>query len=77
MKVLSLAFLIIFLATIGIFAYQNQESINVEFLSWKLTVPLAALAAASYLLGMLSGGSIWGLLRRSIRDLSHRDSSSV
>ena len=66
MRVLCLLFLLAFLAAVGIFAYQNQEEIPITFLQWSATRSLALVMAAAYLLGMLSGWTVVGLLRRSI-----------
>ncbi len=61
----SLVVLLVFLAAIGIFAFYNYEAVDVRFLQWGLTIPLAAVVGAAYLLGMLSGWSVVGIFRRS------------
>ncbi|KAA0013713.1 DUF1049 domain-containing protein [Billgrantia pellis] len=43
---------------------QNIEVIEVRFLNWSVQLPLALLLLAIYLLGMVSGRSLFGLLRR-------------
>jgi len=65
MKVIYLLFLLAFLAVLGIFAYYNRGETTVQFLEWSWTAPLALIAGAIYLLGMLSGGTLFGLLKRS------------
>jgi uncharacterized integral membrane protein len=54
------------LATV-IFAVQNLEIVNMTFLGFNARVPLAALVALIYVLGMATGGSLWAMLRRSIQ----------
>lgn len=66
MRLLSLLFLIGLLAIIAIFAYQNNESTSLDFLSWHLTASMAAVIGGAFLLGMLGGWSILGALRRSL-----------
>ncbi len=61
----SLIVLVVLLGAIGVFAYYNYEFVDVRFLQWSMTIPLAAVAGAAYLLGMLSGWSVVGLFRRS------------
>jgi lipopolysaccharide assembly protein A len=58
--------LLAFLVTIGIFAVQNTQAVEVRFLNWILNAPFALLAIGIYLAGMLSGGSVVAFLRRSI-----------
>ena len=65
MKVLYFLFLIAFVGVVGLFAYQNnrQEAVTFATQSWELSFPL--LIGATYFLGMLSGWTVVGLLRRS------------
>ena len=65
--------LLAFLATVGIFAVQNSEPLNVHFLKWNLTSSLALVLVAVYLLGMLSGWTVVAFLRRSVRNLAARE----
>ena len=64
--------LLAFLGTIGIFAVQNAEVLNVHFLKWNLTSSLSFVLVAVYLLGMFSGWTVVAFLRRSIRNISAR-----
>jgi uncharacterized integral membrane protein len=65
MRFIYFLFLIAFLAAVGIFAYQNQQSANLEFLNWSITQPMALVIGAVYVLGMFSGWTIVGMLKRS------------
>ncbi len=56
---------LVFLVTIGIFAVQNRDVITVSFLAWNLSQPVAVVTVAVYILGMLSGWTVVGMLRRS------------
>ena len=65
--------LLVFLGAVGVFALQNTQAITVQFINWSITAPLALLAVVIYLLGMMSGSSVVGFMRRSIhRVSSHR-----
>ncbi|MPZ36881.1 MAG: DUF1049 domain-containing protein [Rhizobiales bacterium] len=46
-----------------IFALQNLESVTVAFLNFQISAPLAILIGLIYLLGMVTGGSLWALIR--------------
>lgn len=50
---------------------QNIRVVEINFLAWSLSLPLALLLVAIYVLGMVSGRS----LRALIRHLRHRSSA--
>jgi uncharacterized integral membrane protein len=58
--------LLAFLVTLGIFAAQNTQAVEVRFLNGTLNAPFALLAIVIYLAGMLTGGTVVAFLRRSI-----------
>jgi uncharacterized integral membrane protein len=66
MRFLCFLFLVAFAGAVGIFIYQNQHDVTVTFLNWHLTHNIALVVGASFVLGMLSGWSIVGMLRRSV-----------
>ena len=61
-----LAVVVVFVAALIVFVFQNTESVGVSFLALGVTLPLAVLVFVVYLLGALSGGSLYALLRRSV-----------
>jgi putative membrane protein len=61
-----LAVVVVFVAALIVFVVQNTESVGVSFLALGVTLPLALLVFIVYLLGALSGGSLYALLRRSV-----------
>jgi len=67
MRVLCFLFLLLLGGAVGLFAWQNRETITVEFWEWRTTASVAAVAGVGYALGMLSGWSIVGMVRRSLR----------
>jgi lipopolysaccharide assembly protein A len=68
MRWLYLAIVIVFVAAILIFAFQNLGVVTMSFLGFSLRAPLAILAAVVYVLGAFTGGSLFGLLRHSLRE---------
>jgi uncharacterized integral membrane protein len=66
--------LVIFVTAVVVFAYQNNDAVQLRFFDWGLTVSLALLIGAVYVLGMLSGWSVVGMMRRSIREVTARRS---
>lgn len=68
MRWLYLAIVIVFVAAILVFALQNLGVVTMSFLGFSLRAPLAILAAVVYVLGAFTGGSLFGLLRHSLRE---------
>jgi len=66
MRAICLILLLAFLAAVGIFAFQNQDEIPITFLQWSVTRSVALVIATAYLVGMVSGWTVVGLLRRSV-----------
>ena len=62
--------LVVLAGAVGVFALQNQEAVTLQFFNWSASYPLAFLIGIVYLLGMLSGWSVVGLVRRSLRRVS-------
>ena len=56
-----LAIVIVFVAALIIFVFQNTQSVGVSFLALSVTLPLAVLVFVVYVLGALSGGSLYAL----------------
>ncbi|HEY1780452.1 MAG TPA: hypothetical protein VGG79_08470 [Roseiarcus sp.] len=66
MRWLYLAIVVVFIAALIIFLFQNTERVSMSFLSFGVTLPLAVLAFVVYVLGALTGGSLYALIRRSV-----------
>ncbi len=65
-------------AAVGYFVYQNHQEVTVTLYDRTWTGPLAGVAAVAYGLGMLTGWSLLGLLRRSFnRVTEYRDDRYV
>ncbi|MFP4138827.1 MAG: lipopolysaccharide assembly protein LapA domain-containing protein [Halomonas sp.] len=68
MDKLLLAVKLIITALVLILFVQNIAVVEVRFLTWSLSLPLALLLVAIYLLGMVSGRTLVGLVRRLRRN---------
>jgi lipopolysaccharide assembly protein A len=64
--------LVLFLGAVTVFAVQNKDPIAVKFLDRELSYPLAAIVGAAYVLGMFSGWTVVGMVRRSFRRVTER-----
>jgi hypothetical protein len=67
MRLIYFLFLVAFAGAVGVFAYQNQHEITLTFLNWQITASVALVAGVIYALGMLSGWTVVGMIRRSFR----------
>jgi len=72
MRFIQAVVLLAFLGAVGLFALQNTDAITVTFWTWKITAPVALLAIAAYVLGMLSGWTVVSFVRRSLNKVSER-----
>ena len=65
MRLLCLLFLVIIGAAIVLFVRENSQDVTMRFWDRTMTLSIAELAGIAYGLGMLTGWSVVGLLRRS------------
>lgn len=59
-----LAVKVVILALIVVLVVQNIEVVHVQLLGWTIGMPMALLVVIIYLLGMISGRGLMGLIRR-------------
>jgi uncharacterized membrane protein YciS (DUF1049 family) len=80
MRILSLLFLIA-VAVVGVvFFRENDQMLTLTFFGWAVSAPVAAVVGVAYGLGMLTGWSLLGLLRRSFEgatDFSRREPAQI
>jgi uncharacterized integral membrane protein len=65
MRLIYLAFIILFAVATLVFALQNLEVVTMTFLGFNVRAPLGLLTIVVYLLGTATGSSLIALLRRS------------
>lgn len=66
MRWVYLIVIVVFVAIILIFVFQNLGVVTMSFLGFGLRAPLSIIAAFIYVLGALTGGSLYALLRKSV-----------
>ena len=67
MRWVYLTMVVLFVAAAVIFVFQNVGVVTMSFLGFGVRAPLAVLAAVAYILGALTGGSLYALLRKSVQ----------
>jgi len=64
MKFLKTTLLFFFIAIAAIFVFQNFETVKLSFLSWNTQIPLSLAITVIYILGAVSGGLLYSLLKK-------------
>jgi hypothetical protein len=74
----------LFLVAVGVAAFlffrENSHELTVTFLNWSIHAPVATIVGVAYGLGMLTGWSVVGLLRRSFAsatDFRRREATAI
>ena len=67
MRLFYFILLLLFAGALAAFAVQNRDAVAIKFMEWNESYPLPALLAAAYVLGMFSGWTVVGMVRRSLR----------
>jgi uncharacterized membrane protein YciS (DUF1049 family) len=65
MRVICTVFLVAAVAVVAAFAAQNRGEVTLTFFDYHATYSIAAVVGAAYVLGMVSGWTVLGILRRS------------
>jgi lipopolysaccharide assembly protein A len=65
MRWIYLAIIVLFAVAVLIFAFQNLETVTASFLGFSISAPVAMMIFVVYILGAVTGGSLFALLRRS------------
>jgi putative membrane protein len=66
MRVVYFLILLLALAAVVIFAVQNNETVTLQYLDRSVTCTLSLFVAMVYVVGMVSGWTVIGLLRHSL-----------
>jgi lipopolysaccharide assembly protein A len=65
MRLISLVILVAAVVAVVVFALENSEEVTVHFFGNEIPTTMAKLVGAAYALGMVSGWTVIGVLRRS------------
>ena len=75
MRFIWFAVFLILVVIIGVFAFENSEPIPINYLDQSLSVqsihlPMSLLIGGMYVLGMLTGWTVIGFLKRTVRHVT-------
>ena len=65
MRIICLLILLAAAGAVAVFAWENQGQLTLHFFDHSLTYSIPAILGVTYLLGMISGWTVIGMLRRS------------
>jgi uncharacterized integral membrane protein len=68
MRWVYLAIVVAFVAAIVMSVVQNRELVTKSFLGFGVRAPPAILAVIAYVLGVITGGSVYALLRKLVSE---------
>ena len=63
MRYVYIASIVLLTAIVLIFKFQNLSSVTISLLGMSATLPLSTLVILVYLLGMVTGSALFGLVR--------------
>lgn len=67
MRYLYIAFIVVISAVVLLFKFQNLDNVTVTFFTMSITVPISFLVIGIYVLGMLTGGSLYAFIKIILR----------
>jgi uncharacterized integral membrane protein len=73
MRWVYLGLFLVIVAIIVVFIVQNHENETVTFFNQRITAPLSFIFIAVYFLGMWSGGTVVGLVKRAYQHATERE----
>ena len=73
MRWVYLVLLLVIVAVIVVFVVQNYESATVTFFNQRITAPMSIYFVAVYFLGMWSGGTVVGFVKRAYHHATERE----
>ena len=73
MRWIYLILLLAIVAVLVVFVVENKENQTVMFFNQAITAPLSVFFVAAYFLGMWSGGTVVGFLKRAYHHATDRE----
>jgi uncharacterized integral membrane protein len=73
MRWVYLILLLVIVTVIVVFVVQNNENQTVIFFNHTITAPLSVFFVAAYFLGMWSGGTVVGFIKRTFHHATDRE----
>jgi len=75
MRLIKTILLLLLLGVAVIFTFQNMEIVKLSFLNIHLEIPLSLASVAIYILGAISGGTVFSMLKKLTIEDSNKKKS--
>lgn len=62
-RVLKITVLVLFIGVLAVFTFQNIDTVRLLFFKWFLEIPLSIALVLVYILGAVSGGVLFSMLK--------------
>jgi len=72
MRYVYIALIVLLTAVVLLFKFQNLNSVTISLLGMIATLPVSVLVIFVYVLGMVTGGALFSLVRRWVRGATQR-----
>jgi lipopolysaccharide assembly protein A len=72
MRYIYIALIVLLTAVVLLFNFQNLSSVTISLLGMSVTLPVSVLVILVYVLGMVTGGALFSLVRRWARGATQR-----
>jgi putative membrane protein len=72
MRVFYCLILLVIITAVAVFAVQNNEDVTLHYLDRQVSSSLPVLIGVVYLLGMVSGWTVVGFLKRTLQRVTER-----
>jgi uncharacterized integral membrane protein len=73
MRWVYLILLLAIVTVIVVFVFENRENETITFFNQRITAPLSVFFVTAYFLGMWSGGTVVGFVKRAYRRAMERE----
>lgn len=75
MRLLKTILLLLFIGVVVIFIIQNLELVSLNFGIWKVELSLSIVSLSFYILGALSGGIVFSMLKKLSSSSSKKENN--
>ena len=72
MRYVYIALIVLLTAVVLLFNFQNLTSVTISLLGMSVTLPVSVLVIFVYVLGMVTGGALFSLVRSWVRGATQR-----
>jgi uncharacterized integral membrane protein len=77
MRIVKSVSLLILIIALVVFTIQNLQTVTFTFIVWHLEIPLSIVSVLLYILGAISGGLLFSLVRRLSSEINSHGNDNL